>query len=73
MEGGTTGIMVSASQYNLTDKIIDLCTFDVTNNPLRCGELFDAILTDPPCACFVFFTAFELKLISKLRWRESRR
>jgi len=40
---------VSASQYNLADKIIDLCTFDVTNNPLRCGELFDAILTDPPC------------------------
>ena len=45
----TPGIMRAAAQYNVADKIIDLCTFDVTNNPWRCGELFDAIITDPPC------------------------
>jgi len=29
-------------------RIVDLLTFDVTHNPWRCGELFDAIVTDPP-------------------------
>ncbi len=31
---------------------MDLSTFDVTQNPWRCGELFDAIITDPPCTSF---------------------
>jgi len=47
-KGDTSGILVSAAQYEVTSRIIDLCTFDVTQNPWRCGELFDAIVTDPP-------------------------
>ncbi|OSX66131.1 hypothetical protein POSPLADRAFT_1177562 [Postia placenta MAD-698-R-SB12] len=42
------GIIRAASQYGVAHCIIDLCTFDVTRNPWRCGELFDAIITDPP-------------------------
>ncbi|EKM54553.1 uncharacterized protein PHACADRAFT_196984 [Phanerochaete carnosa HHB-10118-sp] len=44
----TPGIMRAAAQYGVQQRIIDLCTFDVTRNPWRCGELFDAIVTDPP-------------------------
>jgi tRNA (guanine10-N2)-methyltransferase len=47
--GKSPGILVAAQQYGVTGRIVDLCTFDVTRNPLRCGELFDAIVTDPPC------------------------
>lgn len=43
------GIRRAAVQYGVESRIVDLCTYDVTKNPLRCGELFDAILTDPPC------------------------
>ncbi|KAH9839294.1 tRNA guanosine-2'-O-methyltransferase [Rhodofomes roseus] len=42
------GIIRAAAQYGVAHRIIDLCTFDVTRNPWRCGELFDAIITDPP-------------------------
>ncbi|KAF7793904.1 hypothetical protein EIP86_005026 [Pleurotus ostreatoroseus] len=42
------GIRRAAAQYGVLDHILDLCTFDVTQNPWRCGELFDAIITDPP-------------------------
>ncbi|KZT10705.1 tRNA guanosine-2'-O-methyltransferase [Laetiporus sulphureus 93-53] len=42
------GIIRAAEQYGIADRIVDLCTFDVTRNPWRCGELFDAIITDPP-------------------------
>lgn len=45
----TPGIMRAAAQYGISQNIMDLCTFDVTKNPWRCGELFDAIITDPPC------------------------
>ncbi|KAJ3762388.1 tRNA guanosine-2'-O-methyltransferase [Lentinula raphanica] len=45
----TPGVFRAASQYGVVSRIIDICTFDVTNNPWRCGELFDAIITDPPC------------------------
>ena len=41
--------MRAAAQYGVQQRIMDLCTFDVTRNPWRCGELFDAIITDPPC------------------------
>ncbi|KAI0690518.1 tRNA guanosine-2'-O-methyltransferase [Cytidiella melzeri] len=44
----TPGIMRAASQYGVSQRIIDLCTFDLTKNPWRCGDLFDAIITDPP-------------------------
>ncbi|THH07979.1 hypothetical protein EW145_g3009 [Phellinidium pouzarii] len=42
------GIRRAAAQYGVAARIIDLCTFDITHNPLRCGGLFDAIVTDPP-------------------------
>ncbi|KAF7361937.1 RNA methylase [Mycena venus] len=42
------GVLRAAKQYGVADRIVDLCTFDVTRNPWRCGSLFDAIITDPP-------------------------
>ncbi|EPQ57163.1 tRNA guanosine-2'-O-methyltransferase [Gloeophyllum trabeum ATCC 11539] len=42
------GIIRAAAQYGVSSRILDLCTFDVTHDPWRCGELFDAIITDPP-------------------------
>jgi tRNA (guanine10-N2)-methyltransferase len=44
----TPGIIRAAAQYGVAERIIDLCTFDVTRHPWRCGGLFDAIITDPP-------------------------
>ncbi|KAF8972985.1 tRNA guanosine-2'-O-methyltransferase [Flammula alnicola] len=44
----TPGVIRAATQYGTASRIIDLATFDVTHNPWRCGELFDAIVTDPP-------------------------
>ncbi|KAL4078428.1 S-adenosyl-L-methionine-dependent methyltransferase [Scleroderma yunnanense] len=44
----TPGIIRAASQYGVASRIVDLCTFDITNNPWRIGGLFDAIVTDPP-------------------------
>lgn len=41
--------MRAAAQYGVRERILDLCTFDITRNPWRCGGLFDAIVTDPPC------------------------
>jgi tRNA (guanine10-N2)-methyltransferase len=43
------GIMRAAAQYGVRQRILDLCTFDITRHPWRCGGLFDAIITDPPC------------------------
>jgi len=38
-----------APQSNMVfGNVVDLCTFDITRNPWRCGGLFDAIITDPP-------------------------
>ncbi|KAL1942032.1 hypothetical protein VTO73DRAFT_6562 [Trametes versicolor] len=50
MRGKTNqpGIIRAAAQYGVASRIMDLGTFDVTQNPWRCGELFDAIITDPP-------------------------
>ncbi|KAJ7096373.1 tRNA guanosine-2'-O-methyltransferase [Mycena epipterygia] len=42
------GVLRAAKQYGVADRIVDLCTFDVTRNPWRCGNLFDTIVTDPP-------------------------
>jgi hypothetical protein len=47
--GKPPGIIRAATQYGVAERIVDLCTFDVTHNPWRCGGLFDAIVTDPPC------------------------
>jgi len=45
----TPGVIRAATQYGTASRVMDLATFDVTHNPWRCGELFDAIVTDPPC------------------------
>lgn len=45
----TPGVIRAAKQYGLASHVVDLATFDVAHNPWRCGELFDAIVTDPPC------------------------
>ncbi|KIY44384.1 tRNA guanosine-2'-O-methyltransferase [Fistulina hepatica ATCC 64428] len=42
------GVIRAAQQYNVSSRIVDLCTFDMTNHPWRCGGIFDAIITDPP-------------------------
>ncbi|KAK2467888.1 hypothetical protein APHAL10511_000183 [Amanita phalloides] len=47
-KGKPPGVIRAATQYEISSKILDLCTFDVTQNPWRLGELFDAIVTDPP-------------------------
>ncbi|ESK96669.1 rna methylase [Moniliophthora roreri MCA 2997] len=47
-KGDVPGVFRAASQYGVAQRILDLCTFDVTHHPWRCGELFDAIVTDPP-------------------------
>ncbi|GLB37684.1 putative RNA methylase family UPF0020 [Lyophyllum shimeji] len=47
-KGNVPGVIRAAKQYGTESRIIDLCTFDVTRNPWRCGGLFDAIVTDPP-------------------------
>jgi tRNA (guanine10-N2)-methyltransferase len=48
-EEAQPGILGAAAQYGVRERILDLCTFDITRNPWRCGALFDAIVTDPPC------------------------
>lgn len=45
----TPGIRRAAHQYGVLHRVLDLCTFDITQGPLRRGGLFDAIITDPPC------------------------
>lgn len=45
----TPGIVRAATQYGVSERIVDLCTFDITHHPWRCGSLFDAMITDPPC------------------------
>ncbi|GJJ06393.1 hypothetical protein Clacol_000584 [Clathrus columnatus] len=47
-KGKEPGVLSSAGQYKVASRILSLLTFDVTNNPWRCGGLFDAIITDPP-------------------------
>ncbi|KAG5647054.1 hypothetical protein DXG03_001424 [Asterophora parasitica] len=47
-KGKVPGVIRAARQYGTESRVLDLCTFDVTHNPLRCGSLFDAIVTDPP-------------------------
>ncbi|KAL0577032.1 hypothetical protein V5O48_004966 [Marasmius crinis-equi] len=47
-KGDVPGVVRAASQYGVAPRILDLCTFDITHNPWRCGDLFDAIITDPP-------------------------
>ncbi|KAK4056504.1 hypothetical protein OIO90_002351 [Microbotryomycetes sp. JL221] len=48
MRGKKTGIKDSAQQYGLSRRILDCASFDMNQHPFRTGEIFDAILTDPP-------------------------
>ncbi|KAL8286665.1 hypothetical protein RQP46_004193 [Phenoliferia psychrophenolica] len=48
MRGKKTSLANSAAQYGVTDKILDCAAFDLTQHPFRTGEIFDAIVTDPP-------------------------
>ncbi|GAA5868123.1 hypothetical protein JCM8547_003351 [Rhodosporidiobolus lusitaniae] len=48
IRGKKKGVSASARQYGVTNRIIDCCSFDMTQHPWRTGELFDAIVTDPP-------------------------
>ncbi|GAA6029717.1 hypothetical protein JCM8097_001017 [Rhodosporidiobolus ruineniae] len=48
MRGKKTSIRNSAEQYGVKGRIVDCCSFDMTQHPWRTGEFFDAIVTDPP-------------------------
>ncbi|GAA5937316.1 tRNA (guanine-N2-)-methyltransferase [Sporobolomyces koalae] len=48
MRGKKTNISDSANQYGVTDRIVDCASFDMNQHPFRTGQLFDAIVTDPP-------------------------
>ncbi|KAG8956326.1 hypothetical protein FRC04_004406 [Tulasnella sp. 424] len=47
-DASSLGIIRSAAQYGVADRILDCATFDITFNPWRRGGIFDAIVTDPP-------------------------
>jgi hypothetical protein len=66
------GIVRAATQYAVDKRVLDLATFDVTQNPLRSGALFDAIITDPPCTLY-YGTVTMIVLTNEHRWRASRR
>ncbi|GJN89847.1 hypothetical protein Rhopal_002836-T1 [Rhodotorula paludigena] len=48
LRGKKTSIKHSAAQYGVSNRIVDTFAFDMTQHPFRTGELFDAIVTDPP-------------------------
>ncbi|GAA6016352.1 hypothetical protein JCM10207_003834 [Rhodosporidiobolus poonsookiae] len=48
MRGKKTSIQHSAKQYGVTNRLVDCYAFDMTQHPWRTGEIFDAIITDPP-------------------------
>ncbi|GAA5894968.1 hypothetical protein JCM6882_008255 [Rhodosporidiobolus microsporus] len=48
IRGKKTSIQHSAKQYGVTQRMVDCYSFDMTQHPWRTGELFDAIVTDPP-------------------------
>lgn len=39
------GVARAAAQYDLSSRFVGCLTFDITKNPWRCGNLFDAIIT----------------------------
>lgn len=65
--GDTPGIIRAATQYGVATRIMDLCTFDITQNPWRCGDLFDAIITDPPCTFILRVVTSENTLLTSLK------
>ncbi|GAA5821891.1 hypothetical protein JCM11251_004765 [Rhodosporidiobolus azoricus] len=48
IRGKKKSIRHSAEQYGVTHRMVDCCSFDMTQHPWRTGEIFDAIVTDPP-------------------------
>ncbi|WAQ88987.1 hypothetical protein PtA15_10A410 [Puccinia triticina] len=48
MRGKEHSIQDSAKQYGVSQKLLDCAVFDMTQNPWRTGEIFDAIICDPP-------------------------
>ena len=71
-EGANPGIIRSANQYGVASRIVDLITMDVTQHPWRSGDLFDAIVTDPPCTWQNIVNFIPL-FISSHRWHPCRR
>ena len=52
------GVIRAAAQYGVASRLVDLSVFDLTHHPWRCGGLFDAIVTDPPCSSGLFIRCF---------------
>ncbi|EFP74835.2 uncharacterized protein PGTG_01428 [Puccinia graminis f. sp. tritici CRL 75-36-700-3] len=48
MRGKEHSIHDSARQYGVSQNLLDCAVFDMTQNPWRTGEIFDAIICDPP-------------------------
>ncbi|KAI7944789.1 hypothetical protein MJO28_010484 [Puccinia striiformis f. sp. tritici] len=48
MRGKEHSINDSAKQYGVSQNLLDCAVFDMTQNPWRTGEIFDAIICDPP-------------------------
>ncbi|KAJ3365668.1 hypothetical protein GGF31_008473 [Allomyces arbusculus] len=45
---GSASVWSNVEQYGLQDRVVDCLVYDMAHHPLRAGELFDAIITDPP-------------------------
>ncbi|PLW46524.1 hypothetical protein PCANC_08536 [Puccinia coronata f. sp. avenae] len=48
MRGKEHSIHDSARQYGVSENLLDCAVFDMTQNPWRTEEMFDAIICDPP-------------------------
>lgn len=53
----TPGTFRAAAQYGVSGRLMDSLTFDVTRNPWRTGDLFDAIVTGQ-CAAITAHSRF---------------
>ncbi|KAJ3352846.1 hypothetical protein GGF32_003541 [Allomyces javanicus] len=45
---GSASVWSNVEQYGLQNRVVDCMVYDMAHHPLRAGELFDAIITDPP-------------------------
>jgi tRNA (guanine10-N2)-methyltransferase len=48
IRGKGSSIRDNAKQYGVSNRLVDVASFDMNQHPFRRGELFDAIVTDPP-------------------------
>lgn len=67
VDHGKIGIVRSAEQYGVQHHLLDSLCFDVTQHPFRSGELFDAIVTDPPYGVRAGAKRIGRKDVDKLR------